>query len=63
MRDNRENQSVIETGQAAEQSGKPVFYAMRGGHLYRSTDGINWKFEKQKIVPPVSEGTTRISRS
>lgn len=63
MRDNRETQSVPEIGQAAEQLEKPIFYAMRGGHLYRSTDGINWKFEKQKIVPPVSEGTTRISRS
>jgi hypothetical protein len=37
-----------------------VMYATRSGHLYRSTDGVNWKLESDPNVPYVPEGTTRI---
>ena len=36
-----------------------VLYAMRNGRLYRSTDGVNWKFRRNPALAAlVAEGTT-----
>lgn len=38
-----------------------VFHAMRNGHLYRSTDGVNWELETDPDILIIPEGTSRIT--
>jgi hypothetical protein len=61
MGSSKEHQLVGGLHELAMKQVRRIMHAMRNGHLYRSTDGINWHLEEDPNVAPVPEGVTRVT--
>jgi hypothetical protein len=61
MGSNKEHNLVGKVHDSAVKAVRRIMHAMRNGHLYRSTDGINWELEEDNTVQPVPEGVTRVT--
>ncbi len=61
MGSSKEHQHIGNLHDRAVRQARHLMHAMRNGHLYRSTDGINWDLEQDPTVTPVPEGVTRIT--
>jgi hypothetical protein len=61
MGSSKEHNLIGKMHDKAMRAGVRIMHAMRNGHLYRSTDGINWDLEDDPTIVPVPEGATRIT--